>query len=71
MSIEHGLSCPFGGFSSICHSELCDITAAFLSEVCHNVGIEPLLQPLFGEQFHYRTANVEDCSRFDVSVDSF
>ena len=44
---------------------------AFLSKVCHNVGVEPLLQPLFGEQFHYRTANVEDCARLDISVEIF
>ena len=39
MSIEHTLSCPFGGFPSIRHNELRDITAGFLCEVCHNVGI--------------------------------
>ena len=54
MSIEHALSCPFGGFLSIRHNELRDITAGFLCEVYHNVGIEPSLQPLSGEQFHYR-----------------
>ena len=37
----------------------------------HNVGIEPLLQPLSGEQFHYGTGNVEDCARLDVSTESF
>jgi len=40
-----------------------------LSEVCHNVGIEPTLQALSGEQFHYRSANVEDGARLDVSAD--
>ena len=42
-----------------------------LSEVCHNVRIEPSLQPLSGEQFHYRSANIEDGARLDVSAESF
>ena len=71
MSVEHALSCPFGGFPSIRHNELCDITAVLLSEVCHNVSVEPTLQPLSGEQFHYRSANVEDGARLDVSAASF
>ena len=48
-----------------------DNTAAFLSKICHNVSIEPTLQPLSGEQFHYRSANVEDGARLDVSAESF
>ena len=71
MSIEHALGCPFGGFPSIRHNELRDITAAFMSEICHNVSVEPTLQPLSGEQFQYRSANVEDGARLDVSAESF
>jgi len=63
------MSCPFGGFPSIRHNELRDITAAFLSEVCHNVSIKPTLQPLSSEQFHYRSANVEEGTRLDVSAE--
>ena len=29
------------------------------------------MQPLSGERFHYRTANVEDGARLDVSAESF
>ncbi len=43
-SIDHALSCPTGGFPSIRHNEVRDITASLLSEVCHNVSIEPHLQ---------------------------
>ena len=71
MTVEHAFSCPFGGFPSIRHNELRDITAALLSEVCSNVRTEPPLQPLSGEQFHYRSANVEDGARLDVSDKSF
>jgi len=52
-SVDHAMSCPFGGFPSIQHNQLRDITVAFLSGVCHNVDIEPTLQQLSGKQFHY------------------
>ena len=42
---EHALIGTHGGFPLICHNEPKDITAGFLTEVCHNVGIEPPLQP--------------------------
>ena len=70
MSIEHTLSCPSGGFPSIHHNELWDITAALLSEVCHNVSTEPHLLPFSGESLQYRSANVEDGARLDVSAES-
>jgi len=44
-----------------------------MSEVCRNVAIEPVLQPLSVEAFHYATANVEDDheARLDVSAQGF
>ena len=33
----------------MCHNEIRDITAEWLDHVCHNVVVEPLLQPLTGE----------------------
>ena len=56
-SVEHALSCPHCGFPSIRHNELRDIAAELLSEVCHNVGTEPPLQPITDEYLSYRTAN--------------
>uniref|UniRef100_A0A1X7TEM9 Uncharacterized protein n=1 Tax=Amphimedon queenslandica TaxID=400682 RepID=A0A1X7TEM9_AMPQE len=47
-SVEHALNCKCGGFPSIRHNELRDITADLLTEVCHNVLIEPPLQPITG-----------------------
>ena len=70
-TVEHALSCPRGGLPSIRHNELRDITAGLLSEICHNVGIEPSLQPVTGEQFSYLSANVEDGSRVDVVAEGF
>ena len=45
--------------------------AGFLTEVCHNVGIEPPLQPLTGEHLTLRSANKEDGARLDIAADNF
>ena len=70
-TIEHALSCTRGGFPSIRHNELRDITAGLLTEVCHNVGTEPQLQPLSGEQLILQSANREDGARLDIAADDF
>ena len=67
-SIEHTLSCAKGGFPSIRHNEIRDITASLLSEVCSNVEIEPHLQPLTGEQLTLQTANREPNARLDIAA---
>jgi hypothetical protein len=69
-TVEHALSCPRGGFPSIRHNEIRDITANLLSEVCHGVGTEPSLQPLTGEQLRHRTANREDGARVDIVAEN-
>jgi len=56
------MNCASGGFPTLRHNELVNFTAAALTEVCHDVAIEPVLQPLYGE-----SANVEDEVRLDVS----
>ena len=70
-TVDHAMNCATGGFPTLRHNELRDFTAAALSEVCHNVAIEPVLQPLSGESFHYATANVDDEARLDVSAHGF
>ena len=40
---NHALSCPTGGYPSIRHNELRDLTANLLREVCHDVALEPHL----------------------------
>ena len=69
--VDHALSSPYGGFPSIRHNELRDLTAHLLTEVCHNVGIESELQPLDGTRMDHRTANLEDGARLDIKADSF
>ena len=70
-TLEHTLSCPHGGFPSIRHNEIRNITAHLMSEVCHKVGIEPTLQPLSGETISYQTANSTDGARLDVKAQGF
>ena len=43
---EHALSCPKGGFPSIRHNEIRDLTANLLTEICNDVRVEPDLQPV-------------------------
>ena len=70
-TVEHALSCPFGGFPTIRHNEVRDITAHLMSDVCHNVGLEPSLQPITGERLHLSTANTEDGARVDIKAQGF
>ena len=65
------MNCASGGFPTLHHNELRNFTTAALSEVCHDVAIEPVLQPLSGESFHYATTNVENEACLDVSEQGF
>ena len=42
-----------------------------MKKVCSDVTKEPLLQPLQGERFNYKTANVEQETRADISARGF
>ena len=70
-TIDHGLNCPTGGFPIVRHNEIRDLTVNLMSEVCHDVCVEPTLQPLTGEQLSYATANREDSVRLDVRAGGF
>lgn len=70
-SVQHALSCPKGGFPTLRHNEVRDLTAKLMSEVCHNVCIEPHLQPLTGEALNGATAIVTDGARLDVAANGF
>ena len=70
-TVEHVLSCSKGGYPTIRHNEIRDFTANLLTEVCHNVAIEPHLQPLTGESFQGASSITQDGSRLDVAADGF
>ena len=59
-SVEHALSCSGGGFPSVRHNEIRDITATLLTEVCNDVCVEPDLQPLMSDQLRGVLANQQD-----------
>ena len=70
-TVEHAMNCPTGGIPTMRHNELRDFIASLLSEVCHNVCVEPHLQPCTGEIFLIASVNVEDGARLDVASDEF
>ena len=67
-TVEHALNCKKGGFICNRHNDVRDFTAELLTEVCKDVAVEPLLTPLTGETFRYKTANTEEHARVDVSA---
>ena len=67
-SIPHVLSCARGGYPSIRHIEIRDLTAYLLTEVCST---EPTLQPITGEVFNHATAITEDGARLDIAANGF
>ena len=70
-SVEHALSCATGGYPSIRHNEVRDLIASMLKDVCHDVQIEPHLQPLSAEVLSHRSAITENGARLDISARGF
>ena len=70
-SIDHAMICPTGGFPTIRHNEVRDITATLLREVCPEVSVEPILQPLSGETMCGLSANCQPEARLDISARGF
>ena len=70
-SVEHALSFNRGDFPIHHHNEICNLTAELLTQVCHNVCLEPSLQKLDNEHFQLWTANADDNERLYISADGF
>ena len=70
-TVNHAMICHMGGFPSIRHNEIRDITASLLTELCSNVATEPALQSLSGENMTARTANTDDGARVDIRARGF
>lgn len=68
---EHALSCPTGGLPTLRHNEVRDLLASLLAKVCHDVVVEPGLQPLSGEQFHRRSTSTDEEARLDIKAQGF
>ena len=67
-SVHHALNCLKGGFPTLRHNAVCDLTASLLDEVCHDVYVETHLQPFTGEVLQYRTAHRQEEARSDISA---
>ena len=70
-SVEHALSCPKGGFQIMRHNEVRDLTANLMADVCHDVCIEPTLQPITGELLTGASAITDNGARLDIAVNGF
>ena len=70
-SVSHALSYHMGGYPSIRHNEIRDLTADLLSEVCLSVLIEPHLQPVQGEALSDASANINNGAYLDIAVNGF
>ena len=68
---EHAMVCPKGGFISMRHDEVRDLTYEMLKEVCKYVTKEPALQPMSGETFKYKTAKTQESARVDLMAQGF
>ena len=68
--VDHVMSCRHGGFHTLRHNEIRDLLAGLFREVCHDVSVEPCLQPLTGEQFPAST-NKSDEARLDIRARGF
>ena len=76
-TIQHSISCKKGVFISIRHNDVRDLTAKlseevchdvchYLSEVCHDVQVEPTLLPPTGERMEHRSAIETNEARLDI-----
>ena len=70
-TVEHALSCRNGAFPTIRHNNIRDLTAELMSEVCHDVSMEPSLQPLNEESLSIRTSNRNAGARLDIKASGF
>ena len=49
--VTHAMRCARGGFTHVRHNEIRDTFAELLDEICFDVEMEPILQPLQGKPF--------------------
>ena len=69
-TVDHSMICKLGGFITQRHNELRDLEAEFLSMVCSDLEIEPLLQDISGEHLN-RGSNKAQDARLDIHARGF
>ena len=70
-SIDHPLICKKGGFVSLRHNQVRNLTAFLLDEVCQDVCVEPQFLQLNGENLNEKMAVRSDEARVDIAARSF
>ena len=71
-NVKHGMSCKKGGFVTLQHKKVRDITATLLSDVCKDIELEPSLLTLNGEEQTMRkTAKTKDEVWLGIFAKSF
>ena len=70
-TIQHSMSCNKGGFINIRHNYVGDLTAKLLSEMRHDVQVEPTLLPLAGEWMEHRTTIETNDASLDIQARVF
>ena len=66
-SVNHCLTCKKGGYVTLRHNSLRDLSVEILGEICQDVGKEPHLLPVTGETLP-TGSNIKDGARLDVSA---
>ena len=62
---------PKGGFPSLLHNAVGDLTAELMSGVCHEVYTEPHLQPIMAEAFHNAPSITFIGPHLDIAAQDF
>ena len=70
-NIEHALSCKKGGFVSLRHNHLRNITCNLLNQICNDVSVEPMPHELTGEEFTEKSSIKTSEARLDVKARGF
>ena len=63
-TVAHALHCPKEGYTHMRHNSIANL----LSDVCHDVEIEPHLQPFEGETFALKSKTADDDARLDIKA---
>ena len=68
LNYQHCMSCKKGGFVTMRHNDVRDLTANILKGVLNDVEVDPQLLLLTGENLRYQTAIRGDKARLDIQA---
>ena len=67
-SVDHSLTCKLGGYTSMRHNSIRNTEAQIMREVCKDVQLEPMLQPMENIVFDNSGTNDAPNARLDIAV---